>query len=393
LGPNWPQNCSKRRVEAVLQSFHGSGTGAIALAADHADLTVEEEGASAMPTQAAEEDDQGTAGPAPELRSVDISSEQTDRAVADSDQPIVAPEEATLHEAIRMAEAILFAASEPVPSSMLAERLPPDIDFEAVMARLSQDYAGRGVCLVRVDSAWRFRTADDLAYLLQAEQVEQRKLSRAALETLAIIAYHQPVTRAEIEDIRGVSLNKGVLDVLMELGWIRIRGRRRTPGRPLTFGSTEKFLDHFGLETLRDLPGKDDLKGAGLLDPALPLDFQVPPTDDHPDLRADEDPLEDDDPELSLHPKIEDDSEESPGTDALAAIDALVDAAATGDNCLDQAAIEENTDAQGGNAHDSAIPDAASPDAASADVTSRAIRSLWDETALDRIRDQVLRRD
>jgi segregation and condensation protein B len=281
------------------------------------------------------------------------------------------PADALMREAVRVAEAIVFAASEPVAESVIAERLPDGVGVADVLARLAKDYESRGVSLVRIGDGWRFRTADDLAYLLQTEQVEQRKLSRAALETLAIIAYHQPVTRAEIEDIRGVSLSRGVLDVLLELGWIRIRGRRRTPGRPLTFGSTDVFLDHFGLESLKDLPGKDDLKGAGLLDPALPLDFSMPQTDDHPDLTADEDPLEADDPELSLHPQLEPEA---------------------GDRIE---AVEEDTEDAGEYFQPSAgsEPGETVADGGGPDDAQQAIGSVQDEAALERIRDAVLRQD
>lgn len=190
---------------------------------------------------------------------------------------------------VRMAEAIVFASSEPVSTRALSERLPAGVDIAAVMDELQRLYATRGVNLVRSGDSWAFRTADDLAFLLQKEAVEQKRLSRAALETLSIIAYHQPVTRAEIEEIRGVATSKGTLDVLMETGWVRMRGRRRTPGRPVTYGTTEAFLDHFGLEEIRDLPGLDELKGAGLLQSQLPAGFRVPMPGDEP--TADEDPI------------------------------------------------------------------------------------------------------
>ncbi len=194
-------------------------------------------------------------------------------------------------EQLRMLEALLFAATEPLDLATLRSRLPNDADIEMLLSELQAVYANRGVNLVTVGGKWRFRTADDLSFLLRRDAVEQRQLSRAALETLAIVAYHQPTTRAEIEEIRGVSISKGVLDVLMEAGWIRMRGRRRTPGRPVTYGTTEAFLDHFGLESLRDLPGVEELKGAGLLDSRLPPNFAVP-TPDGSDLADDEDPLE-----------------------------------------------------------------------------------------------------
>ncbi len=155
---------------------------------------------------------------------------------------------------------------------------------------------------MRVGGKWTLRTANDLAWLLTHESVVTRKLSRAAIETLAIVAYHQPVTRAEVEEIRGVSTSKGTLDVLLETGWIRLRGRRKAPGRPVTYGTNEAFLSHFGLEALTDLPGLDELKGAGLVDATLPADFSVPVPSDDPALRDDEDPLEPDDLDLGLAP-------------------------------------------------------------------------------------------
>ena len=165
--------------------------------------------------------------------------------------------------------------------------------------------APRGVNLVRIGDKWTFRTANDLAWLLAKEAVVPKKLSRAAIETLAIIAYHQPVTRAEIEEIRGVAVSKGTFDVLMETGWIRPRGRRKAPGRPITFGTTEDFLSHFGLEAMGDLPGLDELKGTGLLDGRLPAGFSVPLPSDDPALRDDEDPLEPGDLDLGLAPPPE----------------------------------------------------------------------------------------
>jgi segregation and condensation protein B len=197
-------------------------------------------------------------------------------------------------EQLRMLEALLFAASEPLDLATLSSRLPQDADVEALLGELQAAYANRGVNLVRVADKWRLRTAEDLSFLLRRDAVDQRQLSRAALETLAIVAYHQPVTRADIEEIRGVSISKGVLDVLMEAGWVRMRGRRRTPGRPVTYGTTEAFLDHFGLESLGDLPGLEELKGAGLLDSRLPPNFQVPTPSDEA-LSEDEDPLDPED--------------------------------------------------------------------------------------------------
>jgi segregation and condensation protein B len=201
---------------------------------------------------------------------------------------------------LRMAEALLFAAAEPLDEATLAARLPHGVDVGALLEDLAGFYATRGVNLVSIAGKWVFRTADDLSFLMQRDAIEQKRLSRAALETLAIIAYHQPVTRAEIEEIRGVSTSKGTLDALMEIGWVRMRGRRRSPGRPVTYGTTEVFLSHFGLDRVGDLPGMAELKGAGLLDTNLPSGFTVPQPVDGSELAEDEDPLEDDEP-LEMH--------------------------------------------------------------------------------------------
>lgn len=167
---------------------------------------------------------------------------------------------------LRMVEALVFAATEPVGEAVIASRLPEGTDVPALLEELQTHYAARGFVLVRRGQGWAFRTAPDLAEELKVEQTQERRLSRAAVETLAIIAYHQPVTRAEIEEIRGVALSKGTLDILFAAGWVRPKGRRRTPGRPLTWGTSEAFLDHFGLTSLDDLPGIKELEAAGLLD-------------------------------------------------------------------------------------------------------------------------------
>ena len=206
---------------------------------------------------------------------------------------------------LRLLEALLFAASEPLDEKTLAKHLPAGADVRAALKRLQVEYAPRGVNLVHVGNRWTFRTANDLSWLLTHQAVEPRKLSRAAIETLAIIAYHQPVTRAEIEEIRGVSTAKGTLDVLLETGWVRPRGRRKSPGRPLTYGTTAEFLGHFGLEVLGDLPGLDDLKGSGLFDGTLPPGFSVPEPSDDPALHPDEDPLEPGDLDLGMAPRVE----------------------------------------------------------------------------------------
>ena len=210
------------------------------------------------------------------------------------------PEVDLIDSDLRLLEALLFAAAEPIDVATLRERMPDSVDVGALLARLSRDYAGRGINLVHVADRWRFQTAHDLERHLTDIKESPRKLSKAALETLAIIAYHQPVTRAEIEDVRGVAVSKGTIDVLMELGWVRLRGRRRTLGRPVTYGTTEGFLAHFNLESLEDLPGRDDLKAAGLLDPRLPKDFEMPePMDADREGDFDLDPMEDgDEPEF-----------------------------------------------------------------------------------------------
>ncbi|SDG65139.1 SMC-Scp complex subunit ScpB [Pelagibacterium luteolum] len=195
---------------------------------------------------------------------------------------------------LRIMEALLFASEEPVDLEAMRPYLSDGADLDALIDALQRQYAGRGVTLVQRGSKWAFRTAEDLNFLLRREQTDTRPLSRAALETLAIIAYHQPSTRAEIEEVRGVSISKGTLDVLMEAGWVRMRGRRRTPGRPVTYGTTDAFLDHFGLEALSDLPGLEDLKGAGLLSSRVPSSFQVP-LPFAGDLTDEEDPLDPDD--------------------------------------------------------------------------------------------------
>ena len=196
---------------------------------------------------------------------------------------------------LRVLEALLFASSEPLDVSSLLTYLGEGANIGELLLTLQSRYASRGVNLVRRGDKWAFRTAEDLGFLLRRDEQESRPLSRAALETLSIIAYHQPATRAEIEEVRGVATGKGTIDLLMEAGWIRMRGRRRTPGRPVTYGTTEAFLDHFGLEGLSDLPGLDELKGSGLLSGRLPPNLQIPLPFDGAALREDEDPLEPDD--------------------------------------------------------------------------------------------------
>ncbi|TCK28524.1 condensin subunit ScpB [Ancylobacter aquaticus] len=208
---------------------------------------------------------------------------------------------------LRLLEAMLFAAGEPLDESIIAARLPEGADVRALLTALSADYADRGFNLVRAAGKWMLRTAPDLGFLLARDKPEPRRLSRAALETLAIIAYHQPVTRAEIEEIRGVSTNKGTLDVLLAAGWVRLRGRRRSPGRPVTYGTTETFLVHYGLDAIQDLPGLDELRGTGLIDSRVTAGLTIPLPSDDPGLKDDEDPLE---PEFELSFAPEPDGDE-----------------------------------------------------------------------------------
>jgi segregation and condensation protein B len=208
-------------------------------------------------------------------------------------------------EELRLLEAMLFASHEPIDEKDLAARLPEGTNLAEALERLREDYANRGVNLMRIDGKWTFRTATDLSWLLSKETTEKRKLSRAAIETLSIIAYHQPVTRSEIEELRGVSTSAGSVDVLLETGWIRPRGRRKTPGRPLTYGTTAEFLSHFGLDAVADLPGLEELKGAGMFDGRLPPGFSVPMPSDDAALQDDEDPLEPGDLDLGLAPPTE----------------------------------------------------------------------------------------
>jgi segregation and condensation protein B len=195
-------------------------------------------------------------------------------------------------ETERRVEALLFAAAEPLSAADLVRRLPEGADVAHALMALKARYAERGVNLVCVGDRWRLQTATDLAWLMTEERREPRRLSKAALETLAIIAYHQPATRAEIEAIRGVQASRGTLDLLLEIGLVRMRGRRRSPGRPITFATTDAFLEHYGLASLGDLPGASEMKAAGLLELVAPSDFVLP---DPSAGAADEDPLEEGD--------------------------------------------------------------------------------------------------
>lgn len=214
-------------------------------------------------------------------------------------------------ETLRLLEAILFASAEPLDEDALKKRLPANADVKKLLAQLAVNYGQRGINLTKVAGKWAIRTATDLGPLMSKEIGELKKLSRAAVETLAIVAYHQPVTRAEIEEIRGVTISKGTLDLLIETGWVRLRGRRRTPGRPVTYGTTEEFLVHFGFEAIDDLPGLEELKGAGFLEGRLPTGFSVPMPNDDSALRDDEEALEPERLDLSLAPEPEADKDDA----------------------------------------------------------------------------------
>jgi len=208
----------------------------------------------------------------------------TDKKEKQKDTPVAEWSEEDMAAHVRMAEALLFAAAEPLDEKSIADRLPAGADIAEIIERLTAAYDGRGVTLMMTDKKWRFVTAPDVAHILDKEKITPRRLSRAALETLAIIAYHQPCTRADIEDVRGVQVAKGSLDQLLEIGWVRIAGKRRdTPGRPILYRTTQDFLEHFSLESVSDLPGLADLKAAGLLDARLPPGFCVPAPGDADD--------------------------------------------------------------------------------------------------------------
>ena len=212
----------------------------------------------------------------------------------DDDAPRSSMRDAKFLRDRRIVEALLFASASPVSEADLKKQVGKDADLADILVDLAAEYATRGVNLLNVAGGWAFRTAEDLGHLLQKEREEPRKLSRAALETLAIIAYHQPVTRADIEDIRGVATSRGAIAVLLEAKFIRLRGRRKAPGRPVTYGTTDYFLEHFGLSEIGALPGLQELKASGFFDGRLPAGFDVPEPTDNPALRADEDPLDED---------------------------------------------------------------------------------------------------
>jgi segregation and condensation protein B len=249
---------------------------------------------------------------------VEESAEDTPEGETE-DQPsatVMRHPRADRNQHLRIVEAILFATAVPVDVAHLKTFLPEGTDIAGLLADLQANYTNRGVNLVEVAGKWLFRTSDDLSYLLRREKVEERKLSKAAMETLAIIAYHQAVTRAEIEDIRGVAISKGTLDQLLEIGWVRMRGRRKTPGRPVTYGTTDAFLSHFGLNEVGDLPGLQELKGAGLLDANLPPGFDIPMPRSSDDLLPDEEPLDGTETDqLPLEMHLPEQATEEPGSE------------------------------------------------------------------------------
>ena len=274
----------------------------------------------------------------------EVRRDEPEEEVSPMDHPVARPEE------LRLLEALLFASAEPIDQATLAKRMPDGVDIKQALAQLQAEYAPRGVNLVKVANKWTFRTAGDLSWLMTRESTETRKLSRAAIEVLAIIAYHQPVTRAEIEEIRGVVTSKGTIDVLLETG-------RKTPGRPLTFGTTDGFLSQFSLEALGDLPGLEELKGTGLLDSRLPTGFSVPSPSDDATLREDEEPLEPGDTlELLLAPAVEPEAKE-PTAEVEAETEAATEVEATAET-----EAEVVSEAEAGEL-DTAEPDADEPDA------------------------------
>jgi segregation and condensation protein B len=215
-------------------------------------------------------------------------------------------------QGVRVAEALLFASHDPLGAEDIGRMMPVGVAVETVLGELERLYRPRGINLVRLAGKWMFRTAPDLGHLMEPMREEPRKFGRAALETLAIIAYHQPVTRAEIEALRGVATNKGTLDALLDAGFVRMRGRRRTPGRPVTFGTTETFLVQFALDRISDLPGLEEIAGAGLVEAQIPAGLGMPLPSDDATLRADEDPLEADPFDLMAEERLEAMANEEP---------------------------------------------------------------------------------
>jgi segregation and condensation protein B len=250
---------------------------------------------------------------------IDDTQEPLEAAAAGEGDAVV-----TVHPArdrdqhFRIIEAMLFAATEPLSMEKLQTFLPEGCDVQSLIDDLQVNYANRGVNLVQISGNYMLRTSPEVAFVLRRETVQQKKLTKAGLETLSIVAYHQPVTRADIEDIRGVAISKGTLDILLDIGWVRMRGRRKTPGRPVTYGTTDGFLRHFGLNEITDLPGLHELKAAGLLEGNLPPGFDMPLPRMSEALTDDEDPLDGTEVEQPLEMHLPDDAvvaEEPAGTE------------------------------------------------------------------------------
>jgi segregation and condensation protein B len=216
---------------------------------------------------------------------------------------------------LRILEAMLFAATEPLSSEKLASFLPEGTDVQGLIDDLSSNYQNRGINLVQIAGQYMLRTSPDVSFVLRRETIQQKKLTKAGLETLSIVAYHQPVTRADIEDIRGVTISKGTLDILLDIGWVRMRGRRKTPGRPVTYGTSDAFLRHFGLNEITDLPGLQELKAAGLLEGNLPPGFDMPLPQMSDALAEDEDPLDGTETHPPLEMHLAEDADSQPVTD------------------------------------------------------------------------------
>jgi len=253
-------------------------------------------------------------------RDEDEDDDELKELFGDQENPFAAAAEFAEH--VRMTEALLFAAVEPLDEATIAKRLPENAAIKDILEALQKQYENRGVTLSKTGRKWQFVTAPDVAHVLQIEQVQPKKLSRAALETLAIIAYHQPCTRAEIEEVRGVAVSAGSLDKLLEIGWIRLRGRKEdTPGRPLLYGTSQEFLENFGLESVSHLPGMADLKAAGLLDARLPPDFVIPTPKDGDEIETDEN-----EPPVTDFVENFHETDEEAGEDAELEEDAEIDA-------------------------------------------------------------------
>ena len=297
---------------------------------------------------------------------------QLSEAQARAEADLLGGRDAALAEGVRRAEAVLFAAGEPLSAEQVAEILPQGIEAGEVLMALRAVYSKRGVNLVEVAGKWRFQTAQDLSYLFVEERQVQKKLGQAALETMAIIAYGQPVTRAEIEAVRGVAVAKSVIDTLLETGWVRVRGRRKTPGLPITYGTTDKFLEHFGLESLDTLPGKADLEAEGLLTDVIPSGFQMP----------DEEALSEEDMLIGELGNVEDVEAfvtDFMGDEAIAPITEQAAAAPVADNGDDE---EETEGGLSVFAYTRAPKPEAEPEAFDREAIQAAVRKLRGETRM-----------